>query len=949
MATRVRRVLHGAIGGIHVEELQRALAASDFDPGVVDGVYGPDTAAAVVAYQKARALPADGIVGPETWKTLGGESAGERLASLSLPGILHGATGGEDVRQAQAALSSAGFDPGPMDAVFGRRTERAVREYQKARRLEVDGLVGPETWERLEREPADPTQSVAQTKPSAESAGVPDDTELFSRLSPDALRALAYADGFRAAHGQDKVHMEDLIAGLYVDQDGFGRPFLTAHRIDQKQLWEIIAASTKSDLPLSWDRPEVEPVRALPPLSAHARDALDQARWAADGADAEISSEHLLYGALSVPRCGVIDALRAAGVKREDVRLPDQAEEEPAATTLLEASFNMRIGGQSDQATLQDLLGFKPLVQALHALMNDKRTKLPLAIGVTAPWGGGKSSLMRQLEDLLTHPPPEAADDAPRWYTVWFDAWKYGKSERLWAALAKAIYEQAQRDMPKRKRAQFRRRVERKRQGLLPFLIRGLGPAVVAGGAGLYALAANAPEAGGPLLTGSLAAFIASTGRYWGALSQPFKRAIDSYSSSPSVPDQLGFTPEADAAVTKMIEVLLAQEIAPKDLDEEAIGKLPPFQRPWIRRQQRLRSKRAEAGTAWLRLRRHVAEAWARVRRFWAPERKPWKPQNSLAFFVDDLDRCAPDQVVEVVNAINQIFNSVNGRRCVFVLGMDRDVVAASIEVVYRDTIATLAGHHSELRTGFGLQFLAKLVQLSVAIPRPGDEVLKRYLGTLHDLTADGQVPSTDPPEALVRAAEDLIDLQRPDGPGQVSTVQRKLMADTNLGRRLPGRASTTDIQAAVQEAARRSRAKRLTTDSPDVRLAQEYAVPFLGGNPRQVKRFDNAFRLQLHVASNSDPNLEFTQDQLDVMAKWCAIRLRWPELAVAIDAHEGLLPALEKHANSKATAAPAAAVPKEWAEFAEWFARSDLRRDLRTEPTHRLVQDVSNPLLRVT
>jgi len=36
-----------------------------------DGYYGPNTAAATVAWQQAHGLEADGLIGPLTWATLG--------------------------------------------------------------------------------------------------------------------------------------------------------------------------------------------------------------------------------------------------------------------------------------------------------------------------------------------------------------------------------------------------------------------------------------------------------------------------------------------------------------------------------------------------------------------------------------------------------------------------------------------------------------------------------------------------------------------------------------------------------------------------------------------------------------------------------------------------------------------------------------------------------------
>lgn len=59
------RVQEGASGPA-VEEIQNRLKAKGFDPGPVDGAFGPQTAAAVMSFQRASGLPADGIVGPQT-------------------------------------------------------------------------------------------------------------------------------------------------------------------------------------------------------------------------------------------------------------------------------------------------------------------------------------------------------------------------------------------------------------------------------------------------------------------------------------------------------------------------------------------------------------------------------------------------------------------------------------------------------------------------------------------------------------------------------------------------------------------------------------------------------------------------------------------------------------------------------------------------------------------
>jgi len=56
---------------------------------------------------------------------------------------------GPVVKALQQALAKAGYDPGPIDGVFAKRTDAAVRRYQKANGLVVDGVVGPATAGRL--------------------------------------------------------------------------------------------------------------------------------------------------------------------------------------------------------------------------------------------------------------------------------------------------------------------------------------------------------------------------------------------------------------------------------------------------------------------------------------------------------------------------------------------------------------------------------------------------------------------------------------------------------------------------------------------------------------------------------------------------------------------------------------------------------------------------------
>ncbi len=53
------------------------------------------------------------------------------------------------VKAVQAKLTQLGYDPGPVDGVFGSKTEEAVKSFQRDRGLTPDGIVGPQTLEAM--------------------------------------------------------------------------------------------------------------------------------------------------------------------------------------------------------------------------------------------------------------------------------------------------------------------------------------------------------------------------------------------------------------------------------------------------------------------------------------------------------------------------------------------------------------------------------------------------------------------------------------------------------------------------------------------------------------------------------------------------------------------------------------------------------------------------------
>ena len=119
--------------------LQHLLRAHGKDV-TVDGIFGPQTEAAVRAFQASRGLAVDGIVGPHTW--------------LALIVIVRRGSRGQAVRGVQEEFQFRNLSGDPskglqVDGIFGPQTDAAVRGFQDAVGITVDGVVGPVTWRAL--------------------------------------------------------------------------------------------------------------------------------------------------------------------------------------------------------------------------------------------------------------------------------------------------------------------------------------------------------------------------------------------------------------------------------------------------------------------------------------------------------------------------------------------------------------------------------------------------------------------------------------------------------------------------------------------------------------------------------------------------------------------------------------------------------------------------------
>ncbi len=82
---------------------------------------------------------------------------------MAEPVLKRGSTAPE-VRDLQAALKALGHDPGPIDGIFGGRTESAVKAFQQQREIAADGIVGRVTWINVdEADQSEPVLRVGST------------------------------------------------------------------------------------------------------------------------------------------------------------------------------------------------------------------------------------------------------------------------------------------------------------------------------------------------------------------------------------------------------------------------------------------------------------------------------------------------------------------------------------------------------------------------------------------------------------------------------------------------------------------------------------------------------------------------------------------------------------------------------------------------------------------
>jgi peptidoglycan hydrolase-like protein with peptidoglycan-binding domain len=171
--------------------LQVALRAYGLYNGSIDAVAGPKTVRGTKAFQRRVGIFPDGLAGPKTRRALG--PLGEPLFGRRL---LRVGKFGWDVSVLQFLLAKHGLLV-PVDGYFDSATAKALRRYQRSRRLAVDGVAGPHTLTALARGRPELTIGTARPRLAPTPTGVRPLLRHWSRVygvDTGLVRALAWME-----------------------------------------------------------------------------------------------------------------------------------------------------------------------------------------------------------------------------------------------------------------------------------------------------------------------------------------------------------------------------------------------------------------------------------------------------------------------------------------------------------------------------------------------------------------------------------------------------------------------------------------------------------------------------------------------------------------------------------------------------------------------------------
>lgn len=269
---------------------------------------------------------------------------------------------------------------------------------------------------------------------------------------------------------------------------------------------------------------------------------------------------------------------------------------------------------------------------------------------------------------------------------------------------------------------------------------------------------------------------------------------------------------------------------------------------------------------------------------------------KTLVVLIDDLDRCSPDRIIENLEAIKLFLNVPN---TAFVIGADRRIIRQAVAWRYRDSLKASADAQADPSERLVDDYLEKLIQIPYRLPRLSPSEIETYLTLLFCKRY------LDP---------DLFSLVWEESQNQRVKDRYCAFAQTNVLEVLKDSLLPPKLTKALRIGA--SIASQIT----DV----------LQGNPRQVKRFLNAFFLRRKLADVA--KLNDVKDE--VLVKIMLLEYAKPKLFDIffenMDGHTGLINMLVdmEHTICVKTKTPSQAkkeIPTEWKPMERWLAMEPL------------------------
>jgi hypothetical protein len=330
------------------------------------------------------------------------------------------------------------------------------------------------------------------------------------------------------------------------------------------------------------------------------------------------------------------------------------------------------------------------LAAQIGSFLRNAQTAPPLTIAITGPWGSGKSSVLSRLREDLVN-----GSQRP----VWFNAWHRQGEESLFAALMQAVRSEAVPSWWSFAGLDVRMRLLFSRVQSNP--IGWLLAALLVFGAIGFLWAARWPtpvEALTPL--------------------RELLKAEKPVEAATKVLLALGW-PLTILIAGLLIVGALRDRLSSAGLDPgrllHAAGRATRWRDLGV--QLAFRDRFKEALT-------EVTTALGR---------------RTLTILIDDLDRCRPDQIAEVLEAIN-FLTDTDG--CFVVFGFSRPQVLAGIGLANREIAAELAGAEdtSKIRKDYAEDYLRKLIQIEIPVPRFGAPAAERLVTTASEISSEPRV-----------------------------------------------------------------------------------------------------------------------------------------------------------------------------------------------------------------